>query len=83
MDGIVKVQDGHIFETDDKGYMVHHDLGDFHDGPECLICNNVWCINCNPEIYTEKCPGREEPTLEGLEYRQPVAVITGSRKPRY
>lgn len=81
MDGIVKVQDGHIFETED-GMMKTYEMGDMHDGPHCLICDNYWCRNCNDEIFTEICPGRSEPTLEGLEYRQPkITGIVGRRIP--
>jgi hypothetical protein len=81
MDGIVKVKDGHIFETDEDGDMVHHDMGSgYHDGPRCLICQQYWCMHCNPEIFGEVCEGRLEPTLDGLEWRQPQGKIVGRRK---
>lgn len=79
MYGIVKVEDGHIFETDEDGLMVHHEMGDIHDGPHCLICERYWCSNCSPKIFEEKCPGRSEPTLDGLEYRQPQVSVVGRR----
>lgn len=77
--GIVKVHDGHIFETEEDGSMKSYDSDDMHDGPRCLICENYWCRNCNPEIFKEVCPGRAEPTLDGLEYRQPQVTIVGRR----
>lgn len=79
-EGIVKVKDGHIFATDKDGDMVHYEQGDYHDGPKCLICDRYWCMHCNPEIFTEICDGRDEPTLEGLEWRQPrVKAVVGRR----
>lgn len=86
MDYKVFVQDGHAFETDKKDpeSLADYESGDMHNGPHCLICEDYWCQHCSPDIFKEKCPGREHPTLEGLEWRQPqITAVIGRQKPRY
>lgn len=81
MDGFVYVTDGHLFESEsDKDLEAYHEFGDNHGGPRCIICERYWCKHCNPEIYTEKCPGREEPALPGMEYRQPMIKGVSGRR---
>jgi hypothetical protein len=83
MHGIVKVQDGHLFETEENGDMKEYGPDD-HSGPHCVICDDYWCRWCNPEIMEEVCPGRSEPTLDGMEWRQPqIQGVKGRRKPIY
>lgn len=80
MDGFVYVRDGHLFESDKDGNRLYIEAGDHHGGPHCVICDEYWCEHCSPEIFTEKCPGRDEPTLDGLEYRQPmIKAVVGRR----
>lgn len=82
MDGFVYVRDGHLFESDPENPALEmdHEMGDHHSGPHCVICDRYWCKHCDPEIYAEKCSRRDEPTLEGLEYRQPmIKGVVGRR----
>lgn len=30
---------------------------DKHNGPRCVLCDEVVCLNCEPDYEPEKCPG--------------------------
>lgn len=38
------------------------DVGaDIHNGPQCAVCGDFDCRNCNPSFLTEECEGFDSP----------------------
>jgi hypothetical protein len=51
------VEDGHTFRLDSTGDIDIWALDiDYHNGPYCTSCDEVFCEHCIPEIYREPCP---------------------------
>ena len=62
------VPGGHEFDIDENGHVIYYDSPGYHAGPFCALCYEGGCMDCRPEILTEKCPEKEVETLPGLEY---------------
>jgi len=45
----------HDWQKDKDGCVIHHDLGEYHDGPQCVRCGEIFCRNCEPEKLDEPC----------------------------
>lgn len=52
----------HEWKKDENGHVIHFGLGDYHDGPQCARCDEIFCRNCEPEKLDEPC-GEQTPYL--------------------
>lgn len=53
---------GHTWQLDD--YTGKRDdwaftAGEYHNGPECIVCGAAFCEHCEPERLDEECPGAD------------------------
>jgi hypothetical protein len=47
----------HDFYLDETGEIDYWRMSsNYHNGPECKRCHEVWCEHCHPECYEEECP---------------------------
>lgn len=47
----------HDFYTDEDGDIDVFRLDvDYHNGPECRRCHEIWCHHCEPDREDEECP---------------------------
>ena len=70
MDGgaIRLVSGGHAFRTDEDGKpdVWASDYG-IHNGPVCVVCDENFCVHCEPDWKTEKCKEYHE-AIDDLEF---------------
>lgn len=46
----------HDWVKDENGDTKYFEYGDYHGGPECARCGDVFCQHCFPKKLTEPCP---------------------------
>lgn len=49
----------------------HFDQGQYHDGPECMICAELRCTSCTGNWEDELCLG----DLVGVDWRQVIETL--------
>ncbi len=61
------IDSGHVLELDEDGGVKYYDGSDFHGGPECVECGDMWCEHC-PNIIKE-CEGSGPRLAREAEYK--------------
>lgn len=49
----------HEWVLDERGEVEIFNLGEYHDGPKCVRCNEYFCLSCEPEVFTQPCDNQD------------------------
>lgn len=61
----------HVWLRDKIGRIKHFDQGQYHDGPECMICCKQRCTGCSKTWEAEECAG----DLTGVDWRKAIETV--------
>lgn len=49
----------HEMALDPDGSETYIEMGDYHGGPKCMRCGELFCIHCEPGVRTDVCSNQD------------------------